>query len=365
MTRRQVPFAVTAARKFPNVILVRRQAGGIHATSWPRKRGKTKTPPGLDRVNAFSQAAKLVKQADPSMQLDAIEFCQTSVALYRDVMTAEIYGTHFDAYLADGRLLTGWPVLGANIQQLLDQISDTPGAMLIRTLIGWQAIAPGTVGQVLTATGTEPAAEFEDLPASGGGGAFNQVWPLLAPSQASTGLSNAVNLSSGSITDRSCGVAIQSADMGGGANIAGAKATAPATPYNLVVAFQAVVQETSGAGSSWAIGWCDASNKLQILEANTSAPVGLNVQNWSSPTSYSGLAAGCGNFLPPGIWFIRLSDDGTTAKIDVGPDGETWFNLFSQTKSSGFLGSSGYANIFVGMQPSHGAVALTVLDWSL
>jgi hypothetical protein len=48
------------------------------------------------------------------------------------------------------------------------------------------------------------------------------------------------------------------------------------------------------------------------------------------------------------IWF-GARDDGTTAYLEFSFDGVNFITAISETKSTGFLGSSGYSNIFFGM----------------
>jgi hypothetical protein len=63
------------------------------------------------------------------------------------------------------------PLIAADVQEILDQISATRGTLLYRGLLGWAALAPGTAGQLLQANGagTDPTWV---APPSGGGGAL-------------------------------------------------------------------------------------------------------------------------------------------------------------------------------------------------
>jgi hypothetical protein len=60
---------------------------------------------------------------------------------------------------------TGYDTQGATIQNLLDTISTTVGAVLYRDINanGWQALAPGTAGQLLKTNGTSNTPEWATI----------------------------------------------------------------------------------------------------------------------------------------------------------------------------------------------------------
>lgn len=65
----------------------------------------------------------------------------------------------------DGHLLSD-PVIAAEVQPILNQISNTQGVVLFRGASEWEALAPGTAGQFLKTQG----AGADPVWASGGGG---------------------------------------------------------------------------------------------------------------------------------------------------------------------------------------------------
>jgi hypothetical protein len=67
----------------------------------------------------------------------------------------------------DGKL-TSNPTISAEVQAILNQISSTHGAVLFRGATNWQALAPGTAGQVLATNGA--GADPSWVNQSGGGG---------------------------------------------------------------------------------------------------------------------------------------------------------------------------------------------------
>jgi hypothetical protein len=64
--------------------------------------------------------------------------------------------------------LTDEPTISADIQELLDQISTTRGAIIYRGLLGWASLAPGIAGEVLSTQGA--GADPSWVAQAGGGG---------------------------------------------------------------------------------------------------------------------------------------------------------------------------------------------------
>lgn len=62
------------------------------------------------------------------------------------------------------------PVISADVQEILDQITATRGAILYRGLLGWSPLLPGTAGNFLKTNG--PGADPEWAAGGGGGGSL-------------------------------------------------------------------------------------------------------------------------------------------------------------------------------------------------
>lgn len=61
------------------------------------------------------------------------------------------------------------PLIAADVQEILDQISATRGTVIYRGLLGWAALAPGTAGYLLSTNGAGADPSWI-APAGGGGG---------------------------------------------------------------------------------------------------------------------------------------------------------------------------------------------------
>lgn len=60
------------------------------------------------------------------------------------------------------------PLIAADVQEILDQVSATRGVVLYRGLLGWAALAPGTAGFVLSTNGAGADPTWIAPPAGGG-----------------------------------------------------------------------------------------------------------------------------------------------------------------------------------------------------
>lgn len=80
---------------------------------------------------------------------------------------------------------------------------------------------------------------------------------------------------------------------------------------------------------------------------------GTEVDTWTTSTSRASATAisgGNATILGTGFW-LGLRDDGTNVYWEVSADGVNFGTVRRIAKSSGYLGSSGYTNIFVGYMP--------------
>lgn len=116
--------------------------------------------------------------------LDAVaayKLSQNTLYLPRDLIAKAMYGTLVQVTLADGTRMWGVRQLTTQVQALLDQISQNPGDMLLRTGDGWVALVPGAnAGDVLTNQGPGLIPKWQ--PSSGGGGGTSAlVAPPIGP----------------------------------------------------------------------------------------------------------------------------------------------------------------------------------------
>jgi hypothetical protein len=146
---------------------------GLIYRRWPKKRGPKKTAAQQASVDQFTQAVAWT--ANPTIQeLEAaLQAALGTDYMWRDILEACCFGNVVQAVDKDGNFYGGYRMAVADIQSLLNTISNDIGSMLLRTSAGWVALQPGTGGYVLTSQGTSNPPIW--LPASGGGGVSGGV----------------------------------------------------------------------------------------------------------------------------------------------------------------------------------------------
>lgn len=148
---------------------VKRQRGGqLAVQKWPRKYGGPKTQAAKDAQKVWGEANHHSTRPFSMDGAEAVNFSQGTPFLPRDILMKAAYGTLVEANFKDGRTLRSAREVATNAQILLDQITTTPGAMLLRTADEWVGLDPGDASYVLTSNGPQALPKW--LPASGGGG---------------------------------------------------------------------------------------------------------------------------------------------------------------------------------------------------
>lgn len=141
------PGAVPTAR---GLFYVRDTKWGPVAQAWPKKRGKAKEGGRLWAEQQFRAAAAM--SANPSA-LDlgtAIEMVKGTTYVPRDFLMSCAYGLGYTLVNPDGTVWKTRHDMSDNPQYLLDNVSDTVGAMLFRDTYGWVGLGPSSNGYILT-----------------------------------------------------------------------------------------------------------------------------------------------------------------------------------------------------------------------
>ena len=132
----------------------------------------------------------------------------------------------------------------------------------------------------------------------------------------------------------------------------------PSTPYVIDAVLNFSGCSLAGQYTSIAIGWTDGA-KIQSMQFSVSAaastPLRTNVLNWTSSTVQSGPVVAFDMYWSPLAIYVRLADNGTNVTFSTSNDGVNFVQLYTVAKASGFLGSSGYANVGWGLEAFAGA----------
>lgn len=133
-----------------------------------------------------------------------------------------------------------------------------------------------------------------------------------------------------------------------GPKIAGIhKAVPGSTPYRVAIFMQS--NSNSRRYMGWAAGWTDGT-KFHVFKDPASGAIEIaqfnNSISRSSTTSLAG--SKLDGFRSTGFW-IGLRDDGTNVFFELSQDGVYFSPVYTIAKASGWLGSSGYTNVFAGI----------------
>lgn len=208
--------------------------------------------------------------------------------------------------------------------------------------------------------GSGSTATFQADSATGGGGAAGLFAPVLTaiPTEASSGYTTWDNQGSSTAANNAMGFTLLSPSDGSNHHLHALYKAAPTAPYTatFLVMWPAPILV---AGTGFFIGWRSSGGAYDGITSN---PSGMNHTTWSSATTnvtYTGIEPA----YPYQAWF-SLTDDGTNATIALSVDGVNYQTIYTTTKSSGYLGASGYNQLAIASNPYQGVSGLTVASYS-
>ena len=275
------------------------------------------------------------------------------------------------------------------ISGVLDVLGPTQGDILYRDAAGWTTLSPGTIGQALTTGGaganptwssagsalevqsngttlttgatlinfttnmTATASGTQVTVSSsggGGGGGSNALWDLSAGVPSASSFTQ-LNFSTGTSFSEVAGVALimRTATAVNNSLNTVYKAVPSSSPYRVAILVQMVYNGTN----NWAFfGWMDSvSGRIQLL--GNVIPDTTFIQNYTTPTSYAGGPLTF-NTQEQGLIWVGLRDYGTNIYFEHSVDGVNFATIYTTSKASGYLGSSGYNNICWGLFDNQG-----------
>ena len=325
--------------------------GRVTVQKWPRRRPGLLPQVTQDQVAVWDMAQEFVKTPNPYDYALALRDTEGTAFYARDILISAMYGNY-----------VSWPGYGwrfklaQSIQQGLDTITQTVGALLVRTAEGWFGLVPTHAGDVLTDGGPGAVPSWQPASGGAGGGLFSGL--LAAPPPAATW--TAVNFGANTqFTDVSGGGVLLTDVGASGDNLRIAARAAPSPPYTrTALVFNTAPYINYNFGG---FGWRDSSSgKLTTFSylGNAFNNANLRAMNWASPTSYAAdpVAAVVPN--PPSTFiFERLADDGTNVTMSYSSNGQVFTTLYTVAKASGYLGSAGYNELVLMIDQNHAAGA--------
>jgi hypothetical protein len=279
----------------------------------------------------------------------AMELQRGTTLLWRDILMMAHMGTLWTIKTDSGLIWIGARRLSQTIQNLLDSVSNVPGTILGRTASGWQALLPGTAGQVLTCQGRTNPPAWEDPTGGGGGGSGQrQLFELPAMPNLATFEDVGIATPFSAIENAGKCITILNANTTAATNgqlVGLTRATPSNTPYR--VAVYCLWNAMSAPYGGPTIGFTDGNKYETITRVGTES---WTWARWSSKTTREAFSDGVAQaeMIACGIW-LAVRDDGANIFLEASQDGANYATLKKIVKATGYLGATGYKKIFFGI----------------
>lgn len=136
---------------------------GWVAQKWPKKRGAAKTPYDRWRHKEFGLVANMVSSPIDLDYGTALEMVKGTTYVPRDFLMMCVFANAYVIKNPDGTEWTRYRDMTNNPQYMLEQLTNTPGALIVRGDEFWTYLPPASNGDVLTMVDGMPQWE-EPLP---------------------------------------------------------------------------------------------------------------------------------------------------------------------------------------------------------
>jgi hypothetical protein len=302
------------SRSLRGRVYFREQNGTLVAQSWPKKRGKPKSATTRQQNNLFAATVKAIRDVDPNEREAAEILAHSTFYTWRDILFMSMHGEYVQ--------IEGLSEM--SVQDMLDSISNTPGAMLVRGDLTWIGLMPPSLDAVLlfdVATHmpywADPATVefgglYGDVSADGGPGAQEAT---LSPTGVIPGTYTNTTLavdSAGRITAAASGapdtgITALTGDVSAGPTSGSAVATLVNTPVTAGDYHHATVSVDSKgrltAAANGAVATTSAvglvkpdGSSLSITAGGTMSVIGATVSPFGLPTTLTAAASAALDF---------------------------------------------------------------------
>lgn len=291
---------------------------------------------GIDVTGSLGGTVTIA--ADLQESLNAISSTQGAI-LYRNASSwvALPPGTTGQFLKTNGAAANpAWASVTTDIQTLLDGISTTQGVIIYYNGTDWVALSPGTSGQYLKTNGAGANPAWASV---SGGGSSGTLW---APPAAS-----AFTLISGDATnpiltdDTDVGLMFDLNTPVAGDKYRGAYKALPSpvtADWTCIIGFRANFPVLNFTGFGMFIQDSGSGRIIahRLAVSNTTPYAAIDVAKFNSTTSYNSnyLSASLTGF--PGVIYLRMRQLSNTYYFDYSADGKSWVNYYS-SPSTNFL----------------------------
>jgi hypothetical protein len=235
------------------------------------------------------------------------------------------------------------PLIAADVQEILDQITSTRGAILYRGLLGWAALNPGTVGQFLQTAG----AGADPLWAAGGGGGGGSGGYEAGPEGTIPNLGTWTGWNLGTSTLVSTAKNHIFTPQNGGV-MRGYYTAIPAFPFDIYMRMNAFqLNSTLAQQHNGILLRANATgNTVMLVLDEVGGSPNAQISRWSSAGGFVTTTVSISPWKPTAVVWLRANVTSTTITYYVSTDGFTWQNIGTETIATylGTLTHYGFGN---------------------
>ena len=239
------------------------------------------------------------------------------------------------------------------------------GITSLNSLTGGLTIA-GAGGNTVTASGSTITITGSGGGGGGGGGLLAGVLSA-TPATTSTGFTNAWNQGGTfSSSNSAIGITMYDTTAASAIKMQGWYKAYPGVPFTATALFSLPPTGQNGNNFGFAAMASPTGHLIRWSTRQSSssqAQFSQYIESCASPTSFNASIYNTQISFGSYIW-MRYKDDGTNITSYFSSDGVNWFQLDSFTKSGSYLGSSGYVDFAIYIDPETTALGTTLMSYS-
>lgn len=278
-------------------------------------------------------------------------------------------------YLLGRKSAGDGPVEAISFSDVARQLATTPGGAASQTaamtygLAANRPTAPSVpVGQLAFYYATDTAALSVwngSTWANVGGGSpalFDGIMSL-NPTKANTGFGTTfVDQAGMTLTETVNGLFLSQTGNGSVNKINMTTKAAPAAPYTATLLL--LNSRLTAGFPGFQFGWYDGTNKAEVIGVVNQSATDTRISRytWTTPTTLNTTDSVTDFAFVPYVW-LRLKDDGTNITLQAAINPDDYLTLISHTRAAGFLGSTGYTNLCIGVDAFNAVSNFTVTSY--
>ncbi len=318
-------------------VLIYQTRWGPKARHWPRNKSPGTSAGSRWRNIEFGYIAAGTANAHPLDYECAVNYSRGTRFVPRDVLMLASMGMLYEFHHTDGTITEGFRVTVGNVQDLLEQLTNVPGAMINRGPDFWEWISPGSENDVLTMKSGMP---IFAAPAGGGGGGSATAYGLGTPVAPVTANFSAESDSAGTVVvtnQPAFGFSMKQTGTSG-FKMASRGVAAPVTgTWTAICGVRLSAKPGAGSftagmylrktGNAKYLAWCAqlASSASSLLVARATSATAF------STTSF---LAAVGSSMPSQPLWFRVVYDGTNYTFSFSQDRVEWIDVLTESKTA-------------------------------